>query len=90
MRVLDWIIQRCNSGAEAVQTPIGLLPAQGALNLDGIELPEETLKALLSVDKERWLAELGQIQKYLQKFGDRTPEGLIEECQRVSAALQSS
>ena len=90
MRVLDWIIKRCSSQASAVQTPIGLSPGTDGLNLDGVDVPEKTMQALLAVDKEPWLDEISSIQEYLASFGDRTPEALIHECQRVASALQNS
>lgn len=90
MRVLDWIVKRCSSQASAEQTPIGLSPGTDGLNLDGVDVPEKTMQALLAVDKEPWLDEISSIQAYLGSFGDRTPEALIHECERVASALQNS
>jgi len=87
MRVLDWIIARCNGEAGARRTPIGLLPRPGDLNLDGIEVTAETVQSLLEVNPQDWTAEMAAITEYLNSFGSRTPQALQQECQRVVAGL---
>jgi phosphoenolpyruvate carboxykinase (GTP) len=88
MRVLEWIIQRCKGEAGYVQTPIGRLPRAEHLNLQGTDVTEDTMAALLEVDKAAWSAELQEIGEYLDSYGDRTPAALRAECDRVAAALR--
>ncbi|MFF0723331.1 phosphoenolpyruvate carboxykinase (GTP) [Streptomyces sp. NPDC004134] len=78
-RVLKWIVERLNGEAEGVETPIGVLPAKGALDVDGLELTDEQLDFLLSVDPEVWREEAALIPAHLDTFGDRTPKELWDE-----------
>ena len=90
MRVLEWIIRRCKGELGAVETPIGRLPEAGALNLDGIEVAPDTMDALLQVDVAGWKEELAAIGDYLDSYGDRTPDALKAERDRVAAALDKA
>ncbi|HYF25728.1 MAG TPA: phosphoenolpyruvate carboxykinase (GTP), partial [Baekduia sp.] len=72
-RVLEWIFRRCDGDAHAETTPIGLVPARSDLNLDGLDISDEALEQLLTVDKEQVRAELAQVREHLEKFGDRLP-----------------
>lgn len=83
-RVLKWIFERIEGRAEAVDTPIGKLPAPGALDLSGLDIPAADLEQLLGVDIEGWKAEAAGLAEYYEKFGDRLPEAL----RRQLAALQ--
>src|SRR6185369_15010103 len=66
-RVLEWIFRRCEGKAEAVETPIGLVPAEGALNTDGLDLSADALRELTSVDTEAVKAELPQVHEHYAK-----------------------
>jgi phosphoenolpyruvate carboxykinase (GTP) len=72
-RVLEWVFRRCEDAAEAVETPIGLLPTEGAINTEGLNVSPEAMKELLSVDTELVKAQLPQIQEHLAKFGEKLP-----------------
>jgi phosphoenolpyruvate carboxykinase (GTP) len=72
-----------------VDTPIGTLPGNGELKLDGVTLGRETLSELLEIDHAGWQAELQAIGEYLDSFGDRLPARLRQEQQRVHQALQT-
>ena len=87
LRVLSWVIDRCEGRAGAHETPIGFLPHKQDIDLTGLELPEGTLQQLLDLDHEAWHREIDDIGKYLEEFGERTPPALREEYQRVKAAL---
>ncbi|MEU4545339.1 phosphoenolpyruvate carboxykinase (GTP) [Nonomuraea dietziae] len=76
-RVLKWIVERLNGEAEAVSTPIGLLPK--TLDTDGLDLPEEDLRTLLTVDREVWREEAALIPAHFEKFGDHLPKELWSE-----------
>ena len=72
-RVLEWVFRRCDGDAEASETPIGLVPAEGALNTEGLDLSPDALRTLLSVDTDALKAELTQVREHLAKFGDNLP-----------------
>jgi phosphoenolpyruvate carboxykinase (GTP) len=87
LRVLSWVIDRCEGRAKAHETPIGLLPHKEDLDLQSLKLPEAALHQLLDVDTAAWHREIDEIGKYLEEFGDRTPPALRAEYQRVKQAL---
>jgi phosphoenolpyruvate carboxykinase (GTP) len=89
LRVLEWMIARVEGKARGVDTPIGTLPGNGELKLDGVALGRETLSELLEIDHAGWQAELQAIGEYLDSFGDRLPARLRQEQQRVHQALQT-
>ncbi|MBB5774767.1 phosphoenolpyruvate carboxykinase (GTP) [Nonomuraea jabiensis] len=76
-RVLKWIVDRLNGEAKAVPTAIGLLPAE--LDTQGLDLTEEDLHTLLSVDKEVWREEAALIPAHFDKFGSHLPKELWDE-----------
>ncbi|WP_028803038.1 phosphoenolpyruvate carboxykinase (GTP) [Streptomyces sp. 142MFCol3.1] len=78
-RVLKWIVDRLDGRAEGVETPIGILPAKGALDTKGLELSESDLDFLLTVDKEVWREEASLVPEHLNTFGDHTPKELWDE-----------
>jgi phosphoenolpyruvate carboxykinase (GTP) len=89
-RVLAWIAERCEGAADAVETPIGLIPAPGALPLDGLELSPADLEALLAVDVDGWQAELPSLAEHLASFGDRLPAELLAQLDDLRARLASA
>jgi len=79
-RVLKWIFERCDGTAKAVETPIGNLPAEGALALSGLDaVSREDVAELLRVDVEGWLDELPLIAEYYDRFGSHAPPALRDE-----------
>ncbi|GAB3378053.1 phosphoenolpyruvate carboxykinase (GTP) [Lysobacter fragariae] len=87
LRVLEWMIGRVKGEAGAVETPIGALPAQGALNLDGVSLSEEGEAKLFGFDQAGWKAEFASIGEYLDEYGPRMPQALKDEQQRIASVL---
>lgn len=85
MRVLDWILKRCEETVDADETAIGYVPKPEDINLEGCSVDEETLKGLLNVDTETWKKEAEGIKEFYKKFGDRLPKELEDEL----AALES-
>ena len=80
LRVLDWIIQRCEDSVDAVETPIGYEPKPEQINLDGLDdVTMETVAGLLDVDKKLWLEDVAAIKEFYAKFGDRLPKELSDE-----------
>ena len=87
LRVLAWIIERCKGVAASVDTPIGAVPASGALNLGGLSLDAATMDELLAVDAVAWRQEADEIGKYLESYGSRLPQGLRDEVGKLKARL---
>jgi phosphoenolpyruvate carboxykinase (GTP) len=73
MRVLRWMIDRCKGVGKAVESPIGWLPAPGALDTSGIDVDDATLRELLAVPREEWRAEAEGVGEFFAKFADRLP-----------------
>ena len=86
-RVLEWIFRRCDGEGEAVSTPIGNVPAPGALNTDGLDISDEEVATLLAVDEAALRAELPQVEEFLAKFGDRLPGEMTTQLDALKAAL---
>jgi phosphoenolpyruvate carboxykinase (GTP) len=90
-RVLKWIFERCEGTAKAVETPIGNLPAAGALDLTGLgEVSRDDLSELLHVDVEGWLAELPLISEYYDRFGSHLPGALRDELRGMRERLEAA
>ena len=88
MRVLDWIIKRCEDAVDAVETPIGYEPKPEDINVEGLEdVTTETVKGLLSVDKDLWKEDAKGIHEFYAKFGDKLPKELEFELEGLEARL---
>jgi phosphoenolpyruvate carboxykinase (GTP) len=86
-RVLKWIFERCNGTAKAVDTPIGKVPAEDAIDTKGLKLAVEQLKELLRVDAEDWKAELPLIKEHFAMFGAKLPKALSDELSALEKRL---
>ncbi|MGH3661820.1 MAG: phosphoenolpyruvate carboxykinase (GTP) [Micromonosporaceae bacterium] len=86
-RVLKWVIERIEGKAEARDTPIGRVPTPESLDISGLELSDVDLAEVLKVDPEEWKAEIGQIQEWFDKFGDKLPGVLWAELDTLKARL---
>jgi phosphoenolpyruvate carboxykinase (GTP) len=78
-RVLEWVFRRCEGTAEAEETPIGNVPAPGALNVEGLQISEEALAELVAVDPAEWKVELPAIHQHFARFGKHLPDELHEQ-----------
>ena len=87
LRVLRWIIERCEGRVDADELPIGVLPTAADIDLTGLDVSDEALAQLLSVNREQWQVELEQIGEYLDSYGDRLPAELRAEHAKVVQAL---
>ena len=90
MRVLEWIIKRCEGKVDAEETAIGFVPKAEDINLEGIEdeVSEDQLKEILSVDNSLWEDEAKGIEEFYAKFGDRLPKALSDELSTLKANLE--
>ncbi len=86
-RVLKWIIERLEGTAEAVDTPIGRVPAPGAVDTSGLDVDEQTMAKLLEVDPESWRAELPQIEEHYRFIGETVPARLREQLTELEKRL---
>ncbi len=87
-RVLKWIVERVSGKGEAVETPIGYVPASGAVDISGLEVTDEQMEELLHVDTEEWLNEIALIREHYERFGEKLPKALSDELDALEARLQ--
>ena len=87
MRVLMWILARCEGKVDAVETPIGYVPKPEDIDLTGLDLSIDTLKGLLNVDKDLWREEVAGIEEFYKQVGDRVPKELYEELGELKGRL---
>lgn len=87
MRVLDWILKRCEETVDADETAIGYVPKPEDINLEGCGVDKETLKGLLNVDTETWKKEAEGIKEFYKKFGDKLPKELNDELSALESRL---
>ncbi|MCR4719808.1 MAG: phosphoenolpyruvate carboxykinase (GTP) [Firmicutes bacterium] len=88
MRVLLWILDRCKGKAGAVDSPIGFMPKPEDIDITDLDLDMDTLKELLTVDKEVWLKDVENQKEYFAQFGDRLPKEIAEELQKLENNLK--
>ena len=88
MRVLNWIIDRCEGKADADETAIGYVPKAEDIDLTDLDFDIETLKSILAVDKDIWTKEAEEIEEHYKKFGDKLPAQLREQLNNLKAALK--
>jgi phosphoenolpyruvate carboxykinase (GTP) len=87
LRVLEWIIRRCQGADGAVETPIGYVPTRDAIDRTGLAVSDEAMDALLRVDRAEWRAGLKGQTDFLAKFADRLPAGIREEHEALARRL---
>jgi len=87
LRVLKWIIERCKGADSAVETPIGYVPAPGGIDLTGLRVSDETIQALVHVDKDRWYEELENQTDWFQQFGYSLPIEIWQEHEALADRL---
>ena len=87
LRVLNWIIDRCEHRVEARETPIGYLPYPQDLNTKNLDISAAALETLTTIDREQWREELKSVGEYLNTYGERLPKALREQQQKIAAEL---
>lgn len=88
IRVLDWIIDRCEGKADAIETPIGYLPRPEDINIEGLDISQEALREILTVDKEMWRKEAADIREHYKKFGAKLPQELATQLENLENRLK--
>ena len=89
LRVLEWIIKRCNNEIDALETPIGYLPKSEDINTSGLTISDDAMEELVFVDNQKWLDEMAGIREYFGEYEERLPEKLLEEHAKVIEALNA-
>ncbi|MFH0935311.1 MAG: phosphoenolpyruvate carboxykinase (GTP) [Candidatus Omnitrophota bacterium] len=87
LRVIEWILDRCNGKVGAVQTPIGYVPYAPDIDLSGIKIDDATMKKLLTVNKGGWIQELKDIKKFFAGFKKDLPQELQQEYEELARRL---
>ena len=87
MRVLDWILQRCEDKVDARETAIGYVPYAKDINIEGLDIDVDTIEGLLSVDKASWLEDVENIKAFYAQVGDRVPQTMYDELAALEARL---
>ena len=90
LRVLEWILNRCDGKVDAKETAIGYVPYAEDINIEGLEgeVSLDTLKSILEVDASLWIEETKGIEEFYAKFGDKIPATLVNELETLKAALK--
>ena len=86
-RVLKWVLDRVADAAEAVETPIGMVPKTEDLDVGGLDLTADALEALLAVDAGEWRSELALIEEHYASIGERLPNEMRLQLDRLADRL---
>ncbi|GAA2032323.1 phosphoenolpyruvate carboxykinase (GTP) [Yaniella flava] len=86
-RVLKWVVQRLEGNGAGVDTPIGIVPTEDALDLTGLDISEENLINSISFEAEEWHDEIPMIEEWFEKFGDKLPQAMTDELENLKARL---
>jgi phosphoenolpyruvate carboxykinase (GTP) len=89
-RVLAWVAERCDDRGGTRQTPIGLVPAEGAIDTSGLDVSPEAMEKLLEVDPDDWREQLQQLREHFVTFGDDLPEELARQLDALEARLEAA
>ena len=87
IRVLKWIFDRTDNSNNALKSEIGYLPDKGAIDISGLDISENDIDMLFSIQKDKWKAEVEEIEKYFKIFGDKLPQGLRKELNDLEERL---
>ena len=88
LRVLEWILDRCNNKIEGIKTPIGFVPRLADIDMTGLHLPNNNLEKLLAINTTEWLEELKSIQEFFGQFKKDLPQELWQEAQGLEGRLR--
>ncbi|MGA1796945.1 MAG: phosphoenolpyruvate carboxykinase domain-containing protein [bacterium] len=88
LRVLEWILARCNNEVDAQKTAIGWVPKPKDLPLEGLDLPKKNLEKLLEVKKEDWMEDERNVEAFLDTFGSRIPPGAACPARGIAPAAR--
>jgi phosphoenolpyruvate carboxykinase (GTP) len=89
LRILEWILDRCNNKVDAINTPIGYIPKISDIDMVGLKLPARALEKLFTINKQEWLEELKDIKKFFLQFKKYLPQEIWHEYNSVRSRLKS-
>ncbi len=89
LRVLEWILERCNNKVEAQKTAIGYIPNPSDIDMTGLELSASSLEKLFKIDNKEWIEELRDIKKFFRQFKKDLPDELWQEYEELKKRLES-
>ncbi|QQS36722.1 MAG: phosphoenolpyruvate carboxykinase (GTP) [Ignavibacteriales bacterium] len=89
MRVLKWIFERTDNADIADKSAIGYVPKKGSLDLTGINVSEENMKTITTINRDAWINEVKNIREFYKQFGDSLPSGLSKEVDELETRLMS-
>jgi phosphoenolpyruvate carboxykinase (GTP) len=89
-RVLKWVFERCAGTAEGVQTAVGIVPGPGELDVSGLDISDEDLAQVVTVDAEAFQAQLPQLREFLAKFGDDLPAEITNQLKAFEERLEEA
>ena len=87
-RVLKWIFERTSGCGKADKTPIGYMPTVDAIDTEGLDVSEDAMNELLTVDKDEWLKEVESVREYYKMYGDKLPEEMIKQLDALEERLK--
>lgn len=91
IRVLKWILEDSNKPQKTMDSPIGIIPnPESGIDLSGLDIKEENMSQLLTVNRGEWMGEMEEISRYFESFGDKMPPELMSEANRVKEKLRES
>ncbi|MFZ5800019.1 MAG: phosphoenolpyruvate carboxykinase domain-containing protein, partial [Candidatus Omnitrophota bacterium] len=90
LRVLEWIIDRCNGQARAIKTPIGYVPAPDSLDMTGLDLSSGTMEKLLEIDCKAWIEELESQKEFFKLFGESLPKPILAQHRALGKRLKEN
>ena len=86
-RVLEWILERVDGQVAAKESPLGLVPVEGGLNVEGLDVSADDLAELFSIDRDSWLAEADSTDEFFASFGGRVPAAITKQVDVLRAKL---
>jgi phosphoenolpyruvate carboxykinase (GTP) len=90
LRVLKWVIDRCQGRGEAIETAIGYVPTQDAIDREGLDVSDDAMRQLLRVDRAEWIEAVHGQHEYFEKFGDHVPAEMWEEHEALARRVIAS
>ena len=90
IRVMDWIIKRCEAKSDelAVETPLGYTPTKDAINTSGLDIDDSTMEELLKIEPNEWQSEIDRTKMFFDTFGDKLPQEMNNQLNQMSENMQ--
>ncbi|MGB0768791.1 MAG: phosphoenolpyruvate carboxykinase domain-containing protein, partial [Phycisphaeraceae bacterium] len=86
-RVLKWVCERCDGQGDAVESPLGLLPTQDAIDRTDLDVPDDDMAELLRVDREEWRQKIPLFREHYARFGEKLPDELVKQLDALEKRL---